>query len=146
MTTGDTAKAYKIISESFNFALDVVGMDKDSGPIWQEYINFIKTGPGIIGGAGWQDTQKMDALRAAYQKAIAVPTSALAPLWKEYDGFETGISKINVRRSIVVSFAGWLMKLGPQISAGKVTSVYDGENWLYTIAKYDSRPQPNESA
>jgi cleavage stimulation factor subunit 3 len=96
MTTGDTAKAYKIISESFNFALDVVGMDKDSGQIWQEYINFIKTGPGIIGGTGWQDTQKMDALRTAYQKAIAVPTSALAPLWKEYDGFETGLSKINV--------------------------------------------------
>lgn len=99
MTTGDTAKAYKIISESFTFALDVVGMDKDSGQIWQEYINFIKTGPGIIGGTGWQDTQKMDALRAAYQKAIAVPTSALAPLWKEYDGFETGLSKINVRYS-----------------------------------------------
>ena len=96
MTTGDTAKSYKIISESFNFALDVVGMDKDSGPIWQENINFIKTGPGVIGGTGWQDTQKMDALRAAYQKAIAVPTSALAPLWKEYDGFETGLSKINV--------------------------------------------------
>ena len=102
MTTGDTAKAYKIISESFNFALDVVGMDKDSGPIWQEYINFIKTGPGIIGGTGWQDTQKMDALRAAYQKAIAVPTSALAPLWKEYDGFETGLSKINVRWCLFV--------------------------------------------
>lgn len=96
MTTGDTARSYKIISESFNFALDVVGMDKDAGPIWQEYINFIKTGPGIIGGTGWQDTQKMDALRAAYQKAISVPTSALAPLWKEYDGFETGLSKINV--------------------------------------------------
>jgi cleavage stimulation factor subunit 3 len=102
MTTGDTAKAYKIISESFNFALDVVGMDKDSGQIWQEYINFIKTGPGIIGGTGWQDTQKMDALRAAYQKAIAVPTSALAPLWKEYDGFETGLSKINVQLSFPV--------------------------------------------
>ena len=97
MTAGDTNKSYKIISDSFTFVLDNVGMDKDSGPIWQEYINFIKTGPGVIGANGWQDTQKMDALRAAYQKAIAVPSSALAPLWKEYDGFEMGLSKINVR-------------------------------------------------
>lgn len=125
MTTGDTAKAYKIISESFNFALDVVGMDKDSGQIWQEYINFIKTGPGIIGGTGWQDTQKMDALRAAYQKAIAVPTSALAPLWKEYDGFETGLSKINVRSSPSLSFIGVLTSAGPQIFAREVASIHD---------------------
>lgn len=108
MTTGDTAKSYKIISDSFNFALDNVGMDKDSGQIWQEYINFIKTGPGIIGGAGWQDTQKMDALRAAYQKAIAVPSGALASLWKEYDGFETGLSKINVFCALHLLLSGSL--------------------------------------
>lgn len=113
MTTGDTAKSYKIIFESFNFALDIVGMDKDSGQIWQEYINFIKTGPGVVGGTGWQDTQKMDSLRAAYQKAIAVPTSALAPLWKEYDGFETGLSKINVCWSLCYTVAELLTNIGP---------------------------------
>ena len=96
MTTGDINKSYKIISDSFSFALDNVGMDKDSGRLWQEYIDFVKSGPGLVGGTGWQDTQKMDALRAAYQKAIAVPMSALNTLWKEYDSFETGLSKINV--------------------------------------------------
>lgn len=96
MTTGDINKSYKIISDSFSFALDNVGMDKDSGRLWQEYIDFVKSGPGVVGGMGWQDTQKMDALRAAYQKAIAVPMSALNSLWKEYDSFETGLSKINV--------------------------------------------------
>lgn len=100
MTTGDINKAYKIISDSFNFALNNVGKDKDSGRLWQEYIDFVKSGPGVVGGMGWQDTQKMDALRAAYQKAIAVPTSALNSLWKEYDSFETGLSKINVRLSL----------------------------------------------
>jgi cleavage stimulation factor subunit 3 len=96
MTTGDVAKSYKIISEAFNFALNNVGMDKDAGKVWQDYVDFVKSGPGIVGGTGWQDTQKMDALRAAYQRAIAVPTSALNVLWKEYDNFETGLSKINV--------------------------------------------------
>jgi cleavage stimulation factor subunit 3 len=96
MTTGDVAKSYKIISEAFNFALNNVGMDKDAGKLWQDYVDFVKSGPGIVGGTGWQDTQKMDALRAAYQRTIAVPTSALNVLWKEYDNFETGLSKINV--------------------------------------------------
>ena len=96
MTVGDTAKSYKIISDCFNFALDNVGMDKDSGRLWHDYVDFVKQGPGVVGGTDWQDTQKMDALRSAYQRAICVPTSALNLLWKEYDGFETGLSKINV--------------------------------------------------
>ena len=99
MTTGDINKSYKIISDSFSFALDNVGMDKDSGRLWQEYVDFVKSGPGVVGGTGWQDTQKMDALRVAYQRAIAVPMSALNSMWKEYDNFETGLSKINVSPS-----------------------------------------------
>jgi len=96
MQTGDISKSYRIINESFSFALDKVGMDKDSGRLWQDYIDFIKSSPGQIGGSGWQDAQKMDTLRATYQRAICVPTSALNALWKEYDAFETGLSKINV--------------------------------------------------
>ena len=71
-------------------------MDKDSGKLWQDYIDFIKTGPGVIGGSDWQDKSKMDALRSAYQRAIAVPTSSLNALWKEYDVFETQSNKVNV--------------------------------------------------
>ena len=48
MTTGDVNKSYKIISDSFNFAINNVGMDKDSGRLWQDYIDFIKSGPGDI--------------------------------------------------------------------------------------------------
>ena len=96
MQTSDAARSYGIINDSFSFALKTIGMDKDSGALWQDYINFLKTGPGIVGGAGWQDGAKVDTLRAAYQKAIAVPTAATTALWKEYDSFETGLSKINV--------------------------------------------------
>lgn len=96
MQSGDVARSYSIINESFSFALKTIGMDKDSGNLWLDYINFLKTGPGTIGGSGWQDGAKVDALREAYQKAIAVPTAATTILWKEYDAFETGLSKINV--------------------------------------------------
>jgi cleavage stimulation factor subunit 3 len=96
MQSGDVARSYKIINESFSFALKTIGMDKDSGSLWQDYISFLKTGPGTVGGSGWQDAAKVDTLREAYQKAIAVPTAATTTLWKEYDSFETGLSKINV--------------------------------------------------
>ncbi|EXJ63028.1 hypothetical protein A1O7_03472 [Cladophialophora yegresii CBS 114405] len=98
MQTGDVARSYGIINDSFSFALKTIGMDKESGPLWQDYINFLKTGPGTVGGTGWQDAAKVDTLRAAYQKAIAVPTAATTALWKEYDAFETGLSKINGRK------------------------------------------------
>ena len=96
--TDPDGRAYRTVAESFDFALKNVGMDKDSGRIWQEYIDFLKSGPGIVGGSGWQDSQKMDSLRAAYQRAICVPMSALNALWKEYEGFEMGLSKINGRK------------------------------------------------
>lgn len=91
-------RAYKIISDAFDLALKNIGIDKDSGEVWKEYINFLKTGPGVVGGNSWQDTQKMDALRMAYKRAICIPTSALESLWKEYGGFETGLNKINVSK------------------------------------------------
>ena len=75
-------------------------MDKNSGRLWQEYVDFIKTGPGVVGGNDWQDKSKMDALRSAYQRAIAVPTSSLNALWKEYDIFETQSNKVNGRKNL----------------------------------------------
>ncbi|EXJ86434.1 hypothetical protein A1O3_03385 [Capronia epimyces CBS 606.96] len=98
MQTGDIARSYNIINDAFSFALKTIGMDKDSGSLWQDYIHFLKTGPGTVGGTGWQDGAKVDTLREAYQKAIAVPTAATTTLWKEYDAFETGLSKINGRK------------------------------------------------
>lgn len=103
MQSGDVARSYKIINDAFNFALKTVGMDKDSGKLWQDYVEFLKTGPGTVGGTGWQDGAKVDTLREAYQKAIAVPTSATTTLWKEYDTFETGLSKINVSGFLIPS-------------------------------------------
>jgi cleavage stimulation factor subunit 3 len=126
MTTGDVNKSYKIISDSFNFAINNVGMDKDSGRLWQDYIDFIKSGPGDIRSTGWQDTQKVDALRAAYQKAISVPMSALNLLWKEYDNFETSLSKINVcYAETPTGITDNCLLIGPQIPAGKVACVHD---------------------
>ena len=91
-----TGNNRKVVAEAYNFVLDNVGIDRDSGRIWQEYIQFVRSGPFNIGGDGWQDKQKTDQVRNAYQKAIVVPMSMLNPLWKEYDQFEMGLNKVTV--------------------------------------------------
>lgn len=82
-----------IISQAFDVLLDNVGIDPDSGEIWRDYIDFIKSMPGVVGGQGWQDAQKVDLLRKAYHRAVRYPHSELTKLWKEYDHFEVGINK-----------------------------------------------------
>lgn len=96
LTTDTSGQARQTIHQAYDLALRQVGLDKDSGRLWQDYVLFIKSGPGIIGGSGWQDQQKMDLLRKTYQRAICVPTQSTNILWKEYDGFEMGLNKMTV--------------------------------------------------
>ncbi|EFW20312.1 mRNA 3'-end-processing protein rna14 [Coccidioides posadasii str. Silveira] len=98
LTTDTTGQARRIISSAYDFALQNIGIDKDSGPVWVDYIQFIRSGPGNIGGSGWQDQQKMDLLRKSYQRAICVPMQAVNTLWKEYDQFEMGLNKLTGRK------------------------------------------------
>ena len=93
-----TGQARQIVSQAYEFVIDNIGLDKDSGRIWAEYIQFIKFGPGQVGGSSWQDQQKMDQLRKAYQRAICVPIQNVNTLWKEYDQFEMGLNKTTGRK------------------------------------------------
>lgn len=95
-TTDASGEARQIIHQAYDLALTNIGLDKDSGKLWQDYVQFIKSGPGNIGGSNWQDQQKMDLLRKTYQRAIGVPTQSTNMLWKEYDGFEMGLNKMTV--------------------------------------------------
>ncbi|CAK4022069.1 mRNA 3 -end-processing rna-14 [Lecanosticta acicola] len=88
------------INKAFETTLDHVGIDPDSGSLWQEYIDFIKEYPGTAGGSSWQDLQKADLLRKAYQQAIKLPHSNTIKLWKEYEAFEMGLHKATGRKHI----------------------------------------------
>lgn len=91
-----SGQARRTVASSYEFVIDNIGVDRDSGTIWQDYIQFVKSAPGQIGGSGWQDQQKMDLVRKAFQRAIAVPMSTVNTLWKEYDQFEMGLNKLTV--------------------------------------------------
>lgn len=96
MFLGETDNNRKIISDVFDYVLTEIGIDKDAGCIWEDYIDFLKSMPGAVGGSTWQDQQKMDLLRKTYHKAISIPTDAVERLWKDYDVFEMGIDKAAV--------------------------------------------------
>ncbi|OWP04685.1 hypothetical protein B2J93_5704 [Marssonina coronariae] len=98
LTNDTNGAARATVAQSYDFVLANIGIDKDSGRIWQEYIHFVRGAPGQIGGSSWQDQQKMDQLRKAYQRAINVPMSSLNGLWKEYDQFEMSLNKITGRK------------------------------------------------
>jgi cleavage stimulation factor subunit 3 len=88
------------IAGAFEATLDNVGIDPDSGSLWREYIDFLKDGPGTIGGTSWQDLQKVDVLRKAYQRAFKIPHSEFVKMWKEYESFERTVGPQMVRKHI----------------------------------------------
>ena len=96
VTTDMSGNARKIIIQAYDLALKHVGIDNESGKLWQDCIQFHKSGPGTLGGSSWQDQQKMDLLRKTYQSAVCVPTQAVESLWREYNAFEMGLNKMTV--------------------------------------------------
>lgn len=96
LTNDVSGNARQTIAQSYDFVLANIGSDRDSGKIWTDYIQFIRSAPGQIGGTTWQDQQKMDQLRKAYQRAICVPMSSVNNTWKEYDAFEMSLNKMTV--------------------------------------------------
>ncbi|KAK0773046.1 mRNA 3'-end-processing protein rna14 [Friedmanniomyces endolithicus] len=88
------------ITSAFEHVIGAVGNDPDSANLWRDYVDFVKSGPGVSGGTGWQDLQKVDALRKAYQQAVKVPTGGVMALWKEYDAFEMQQNKGAARKTL----------------------------------------------
>lgn len=122
----DEALAYKTINDVFKFALQTIGIDKNAGKVWQEHINFLKSGPGTLGGGSWQDGAKADQVREAYQKAIAVPTEAVTQLWREYDLFENNLSKINGRKHVQEMSPAYMTARTAYHQLGNITTGLDG--------------------
>ncbi|CAZ83898.1 unnamed protein product [Tuber melanosporum] len=98
LTTDTGGKARAVVNQSYEFVLNNVGCDREAGRIWTEYIQFVKSAPGNVGGSGWQDQQKMDSLRKVYQKAVTMPVQGVEQLWREYDQFEQGLNKLTARK------------------------------------------------
>ncbi|KAF7819206.1 cleavage stimulation factor subunit 77 isoform X1 [Senna tora] len=76
--------------KAFDFMLNYVGSDIASGPVWMEYISFLKSLPAQN---TQEESQRMTAVRKVYQKAIVTPMHHIEQLWKEYENFENSVSR-----------------------------------------------------
>ncbi|KAI8451386.1 hypothetical protein BY996DRAFT_8534553 [Phakopsora pachyrhizi] len=103
---GDKAAASRaIIISAYDFSLNHIGIDHESGKIWMDYINIVKSGEAT---GTWQEQQKMDSLRKLYQRAVCVPLDNIEQLWKEYDQFEHQMSKMTAKKFLAEKSAQYL--------------------------------------
>jgi cleavage stimulation factor subunit 3 len=121
LTTDTTGEARQTISQAYDFVLQTLGIDKDAGFIWKEYVNFLKSGPGTAGGPNWQDQQKMDSLRRAYRQAVCIPTQSTQELWTDYHKFETGLNKLTANKFMQDRTASFLAAKEAHIQLSNVT-------------------------
>ncbi|KIK92794.1 hypothetical protein PAXRUDRAFT_829635 [Paxillus rubicundulus Ve08.2h10] len=83
------------VSRAYEFALNRIGQDKDSGDIWYDYIQFLKAGETTT---TWEEQQKMDALRKVYHRAVQIPLENVEKLWSELETFENSLNKITAKK------------------------------------------------
>ncbi|KAG4300845.1 hypothetical protein PCK1_002922 [Pneumocystis canis] len=89
------AQARLVISQAYEFVLAHVGIDKDSGSIWSDYINFIKTAER---NSTWEEQQRIDHIRRVYYRVISIPIANIETLWREYDAFENSLNRTTARK------------------------------------------------
>ncbi|RKP09201.1 hypothetical protein THASP1DRAFT_14564, partial [Thamnocephalis sphaerospora] len=92
-TAGEAGRSTVI--KAYETALQYIGVDKDAGGIWSDYVNFIKAGEA---STTYEEQQRMDALRRVYRRAIAIPLTNVEALWREYDAFENGLSRVTAKK------------------------------------------------
>ncbi|KAH0469186.1 hypothetical protein IEQ34_002418 [Dendrobium chrysotoxum] len=76
--------------KAFDFMLSYVGSDISAGPVWMEYITFLKSMPVVT---AQEESQRMISVRKIYQKAIVTPNHHIEQLWKDYENFENSINR-----------------------------------------------------
>ncbi|KAL5726176.1 Cleavage stimulation factor subunit 77 [Ranunculus cassubicifolius] len=76
--------------KAYDFMLNYIGTDIQSGPVWMEYIAYLRSLPVMT---AQEESQRMILVRKAYQKAIVMPTHHIEQLWKDYENFENSVSR-----------------------------------------------------
>ncbi|XP_060960372.1 cleavage stimulation factor subunit 77 [Cannabis sativa] len=76
--------------KAYDFMLNYVGVDIASGPVWMEYITFLKSLPA---SHPQEESLRMIAVRKVYQKAIVTPVHHIEQIWRDYENFENSVSR-----------------------------------------------------
>ena len=66
------------MAQAYDFALDKMGTDISSFPLWNDYIKFLKA---VEANGSYAENQKITAIRKVYQRGIINPMVNIEQLW-----------------------------------------------------------------
>lgn len=86
-----------LLSDAYEYVLDAVSFDPDSGGLWKQYIDNLASKPALN---EWEEQFRRDRVRKAYKRAVSLPLTNVENLWRSYGAFETKISRMSARKFI----------------------------------------------
>lgn len=95
----------RVLEDAYEFALKHIGWDRESGVVWQDYINLLREREAR---GSWQEGQKMDQLRRVFRRAVVIPLNQVEAIWRDYDAYENALSKLTAKKFLAESSPGYM--------------------------------------
>ncbi len=73
------------MAQAYDFALEKIGIDISSYPIWNDYVQFLKNVEAV---GSYAENQKITAVRRVYQRGVVNPMTSIEAFWKDYITYE----------------------------------------------------------
>lgn len=103
ITGGENARG--IVIQAFDVSLAEVGMDLNSGDLWNDYLDFLKSWtPGTV----WEKQQRTDIIRKVYKRFFAIPTKNIETMWAQYTRWENETNASTAGRFISENSAEYM--------------------------------------
>ncbi|KAK2187952.1 hypothetical protein NP493_149g04059 [Ridgeia piscesae] len=83
------------MAHAYDFALDKMGMDIMSYPLWNDYVNFLKSVEAV---GSYAENQRITAVRKVYQRGVVNPMINIEAFWKDYCNFENSINPLIAKK------------------------------------------------
>jgi cleavage stimulation factor subunit 3 len=93
----DANQGRAVIKQAYDFVLAKVAHDRESGPIWSDYLSFLKA---VQVNSAFEEQQKVDEIRKVYQRAVSLPINNVEQIWREWDTWENGVNKVTAKKML----------------------------------------------
>ncbi|KAJ3237989.1 mRNA 3'-end-processing protein rna14 [Chytriomyces hyalinus] len=133
-------EARKTILKAFELVLSNVGLDRESGHIWLDYLKYIKSLDGLN---SFELQQMMDLQRKVFHKALSIPLTNIEAIWKEYDAFENGLNKLTAKKLLSERSALYMTARTAYREMKIITAVIDAaaKTWMPTPTTWSETDQ-----
>ena len=88
-TKGSLPTFREKMGQAYEFALEKIGIDFLSFPIWNDYVLFLKNVEAV---GSYAVNQKITAVRRVYQRGVVNPMLNIENFWKDYIAYEQSIN------------------------------------------------------